>query len=149
MFQNYVAIVFYTYHMYRYRHNIYIQCLGLFRCTIKCPLSHVWDLKGLQKQLTSKVRARGKGVSKNRSFRACALNEWPQDCLHYFLYDIQRNVSRAECTKTWESRPSKDHQCLYWLSCAVKVLIKNAKSVIFTTVKGKRLITNLPVVDPP
>ena len=50
---------------------------------------------------------------------------------------------RAECTKTSEPRPSKNHQCLYWLSCAVKVLIKNAKSVIVRTVKGKRLITNL------
>ena len=87
-------------------------------------------------------------MSKNRSFRAYALNGWPQDCLHYFLYDTWRKVPRAECTKTCESKPSKDHQCLYWLSWAMKVLIKNAKSFIFTTVKGKRLITNLSVVDP-
>ena len=61
-----------------------------------------------------------------------------QDCLHYFLCGIQRNVSRAECTNTWESRPSKDHQCLYWLSCAVKVLMKNAKVSYFYNSQRKK-----------
>ena len=49
----------------------------------------------------------------------------------------------------WVSRSSKDHQCLYCLSCAAKVLIKNAKVIIyFTTVKGYRVIANVSFVYP-
>ena len=39
--------------------------------------------------------------------------------------------------KKVESRPSKDHQCQYWLSCAVKVLIKNEKSAFFNSQRKK------------
>ena len=58
-------------------------------------------------------------------------------------------VSRTDCTEMWVSRSSKDHQCLYCLSCAAKVLIKNAKVIIyFTTVKGYRVIANVSFVYP-
>ena len=95
-------------------------------------------LKGIQNQSTNKVRARGKGVSKNRSFRGYVLKGQSHDSLYYFLYGIQRKVSRAECTKAWESKPSKDHQCLYWLSSTVKVLIKNAKVSYFYNSQKKK-----------
>ena len=77
------------------------------------------------------------GVEKSKF--SCLRTKWiVPGLLALFPVRHLEKGSQEKCTKAWESRHSKDHQCLHWLSCAVKVLIKNAKVSYFYNSQSKK-----------
>ena len=90
---------------------------------------------GIQKAFRSSQQTRC--VQGERGF-SCVRTKWiVPGLLALFPVRHLEKGSQEKCTKAWESRHSKDHQCLHWLSCAVKVLIKNVKVGYFCSSQKK------------